>query len=368
MENPKTDHLPGQTSTLITGWSQVRSLPSPEPATFGSEEFTLREMIEVIMGSEGKRKLRLRHKSNGELFDLYDGQLVIRHRSQDALEEARRVLGHFRAFLGEYPPTPELGVSFLSHYKDRKATTLYRYNAILKGFLEWYGDEFNNKIKVPETLPDYIEDSDLDKLRAAMSSKKSHKGIIERNLLIIDLICKTGLRRAEVSNLDVKDISLERQYLVVRLGKGAKDRIVDLVPSMVERLRVYIKGKAPDERVFNLEPSTISGLIKWASKKAGIGIHTHSLRDVFATRLVDAGVDLEIIRRLLGHRNLNVTRRYLARTDSQRREAVNRLEVVQGLCIFGGKEMRKGSPEYWQAYLAWQARWKQEHPLERSVP
>ena len=279
------------------------------------------------MGSDGKRKLRLRNKTNSELFNLYESQLTIRHRSDDALGEAKRVLGHFRTFLGEYPPSPELGVSFLAQFRQRKATTLYRYNSILRGFLTWYGEEFDNKIKVPDTLPAYIEDSDLAKLKTAMSSKKSHKQVIERNLLIIDLICMTGLRREEVSNLAVKDVNLERQYLVVREGKGAKDRIVDLVPSLIEKLRGYIKVKNPEERIFNLEPSTISGLIKWAAKRAGINLHTHSLRDYFATRLVDTGTDLEIVRRLLGHTNLNVTRRYLARTDKQRREAVNRLEA-----------------------------------------
>jgi integrase/recombinase XerD len=327
-----------------------------------TEEFTLREMMEVLMGSDGKRKLRLHHKTNGELFELYQSQLFIRHRSKDALEEAKRVLGHFRAFLGEYPPNPELGVSFLAQFAGRKATTLYRYNSIIKSFMEWYGEQFDNKIKVPETLPDYVEDGDLDKLKSAMASKRTHKRVIERNNLIIDLICKTGLRRAEVSHLDVKDINLERAYLLVRQGKNAKDRIIDLVPSMVERLRVYIKGKNPEERVFNLKPTSISGMIKWAAQRAGVDIHTHSLRDVFATRLVDTGTDLEIVRRLLGHTNLNVTRRYIARTDSQRREAVNRLELAPKAsaatpampktidwCIVGGLRVIKGSPEYFDA-------------------
>ncbi len=76
------------------------------------------------MTTEAKRKLRLRHKTNDELFVLYDSQLILRHRSQDALEEARRVLRHFQEYLGEYPPTPELAVGFLSQFNDRKATTL----------------------------------------------------------------------------------------------------------------------------------------------------------------------------------------------------------------------------------------------------
>ena len=97
------------------------SIPA-EPRTTDvlSEDFGIREMLEVLMGPEGRRKLRLRHKTNDELFALYDSQLVLKHRSADALAEARRFLGHYRAFLGQYPPTPELAASFLAKFSGRK--------------------------------------------------------------------------------------------------------------------------------------------------------------------------------------------------------------------------------------------------------
>jgi hypothetical protein len=145
-------------------------------------------------------------------------------------------------------------------------------------------------------------------------------------LLLIDTACLTGLRRAELANLKVADINLERQYLVVREGKGQKDRLIDLVPSLVEAFRLYLKGKPPDQKVFGLAPSAISDIITRAAHAAGVPLHAHSLRDYFATSLVDEGVDLEIVRQLLGHANLNVTRRYLARTDAQRRAAILKLE------------------------------------------
>ena len=66
------------------------------------------------MGSEGKRKIRLHRKTNTELFQLYEAQLILRHRSKEALEEAKRVLSHFREYLGEFPPSPEIAVSFTS--------------------------------------------------------------------------------------------------------------------------------------------------------------------------------------------------------------------------------------------------------------
>lgn len=105
-----------------------------------------------------------------------------------------------------------------------------------------------------------------------------------------------------------------------------KDRIIDLTPSLHELLQLYLKGKSPDERVFNLSPSTISGIIRWAARKAGVDIHTHSLRHFFGQSLVDTGTDIEIVRRLMGHSNLKTTQVYLGRTDKQRREAINRLE------------------------------------------
>jgi hypothetical protein len=159
-----------------------------------------------------------------------------------------------------------------------------------------------------------------------MRSKKTHKKVIERNILLIDLGLKTGLRRGELGGLIVRDIDLERNYLVVRQGKGMKDRIIDLALSLHQSLQPYLKGKSPDESVFGLSPSTISGIIRWAAKKAGVNIHTHSLRHFFGQSLVDTGTDLETVRRLMGHRNIQTTQVYLGRTDKQRRDAISRLD------------------------------------------
>jgi integrase len=231
--------------------------------------------LEVLLGADGKRKMRLRRKTNSELFLLYDSQLALRHRSHEALDEAKRLLRHFRKYLGEFPPSPELATVFLAQFSEHAATTLYRYHSIVKGFMEWYGEKLDSRIRVPERLPDYVEAGEIEKLKEAMRSKQTHKGVIERNLLLIDLACKTGLRRQELSNLLVRDVDLQRNYLVVRQGKEMKDRIIDLTPSLQQSLSIYLKGKQPDQHVFNLSPSTISGIIRWAAKKSGVNIHTH---------------------------------------------------------------------------------------------
>ena len=57
---------------------------------------------------------------------------------------------------------------------------------------------------MPDTLPDYIESADVEKLEEAMRSKKTHKKVIERNILLIEVGVKTGLRRADITNLKVE--------------------------------------------------------------------------------------------------------------------------------------------------------------------
>jgi len=280
------------------------------------------------LGSEGKRKIRLRRKTNAELFQLYEAQLVLRHRSKEALQEAKRVLSHFREYLGEFPPSPEIAAAFLAQFADHKTTTLYRYHSIVKTFMEWYGEPLDSKIRLPQTIPDYVKSDDIEKLKEAMKSKKTHKKVIERNLLVIELAIKTGLRRGEIANLLVKDVNLERGYIEVHGGKGEKDRIVDLTASLQQSLAAFTKGKRPDESVFRVKASTISGIIHWAAQKAGNNIHTHSLRHHFGQSLIDTGTDLETARRLMGHSSVKTTQVYIGRTDKQRRDAINRLEAT----------------------------------------
>jgi len=225
----------------------------------------------------------LRQKPNGELFALYEGELTFHHRSARGIHEAKRVLNHFHNYLGEYPPTPGIAKSFLSTFSHRKPTTIARYAAILKVFLKWYGEELDINIRVPKILPSYVEKTDIEKLLEALRTKKSHRNTIDRDILLVDLAIHTGLRRSELANLRVGDIDIERQVLIVRQGKGAKDRIIPLSKITTDKLAEHIKSKDKDSGLLGLAPASISGKIRTFANKAGVDIHTHSLRDYFAT-------------------------------------------------------------------------------------
>ena len=110
-------------------------------------------------------------------------------------------------------------------------------------FFKWYGEDLDINIRVPKVLPSYVEKEDIEKLLEALRSKKSHRKTIDRDILLIDIAIHTGLRRSELASVRVGDIDIERQVLVVRQGKGAKDRIIPLSKITTEKLAEYIRGK-----------------------------------------------------------------------------------------------------------------------------
>jgi integrase/recombinase XerD len=131
-----------------------------------------------------------------------------------------------------------------------------------------------------------------------------------------------GLRVSEVCNLRPEHILSERGQIRIEQGKGAKDRYTVLSPRLLEQLRAYWRiyrpqggwvfpsGYWPDR---HLTPDAVMLVFERATKLAGLpnngGIH--SLRHSFATHLLEAGVALPVIQRLLGHANLATTSRYL---------------------------------------------------------
>ncbi len=114
--------------------------------------------------------------------------------------------------------------------------------------MRYYGEPIDDlKIKTPKHLPQYVEDSHLQKLLVAVREKRSHKGTVERELLIIELHLKTGMRRNELAELKVKDV--HKDFIIVISGKGKKDRMIPLPPKIAIRLNDFIRDKKPEDRV-----------------------------------------------------------------------------------------------------------------------
>ena len=134
------------------------------------------------------------------------------------------------------------------------------------------------KVKLPHQMPEYVEYENVKKLISAIEKKRTHRKAIERDILLIKLAYNSGLRREELANMKACDILVNDKALIVRKGKGMKDRTVPLPSGIVKLLQAYIADMNPDDRIFNVEPVAISDKIRRIARNAGVKIHAHSLR------------------------------------------------------------------------------------------
>ena len=140
----------------------------------------------------------------------------------------------------------------------------------------------------------------------------------------------TGLRVSEIVKLRPTDIDSGRMVIRVEQGKGAKDRLALLSPRLLEGLREHFLREQPGAYLFasrdgrgHLCAAALKHAFSQAKRRAKIkkpgGIHL--LRHAFATHMLEAGVDLHTLQRLLGHRSIQTTARYLHLMEPARRAA-----------------------------------------------
>jgi site-specific recombinase XerD len=128
-----------------------------------------------------------------------------------------------------------------------------------------------------------------------------------------------GLRVSELCHLKVADIDSRRMTIRVEQGKGAKDRYTLLSPRLLKELRGYWLAYRPSDWLFAgakarrpLDVSAPQRMFHAAKARAGITkrCSIHALRHAFATHLLEAGVDIHTIQRLMGHGHISSTLRY----------------------------------------------------------
>ncbi len=133
-----------------------------------------------------------------------------------------------------------------------------------------------------------------------------------RNRALVELVYSAGLRSAEAVGLDLGDVDHEQERIHVRLGKGAKERVVPLGEEAADWVARYVRDarpalvRGPENALFlsargrRLDTSTLRRLAP----------HPHRYRHAFATHLLEGGADLRVIQELLGHSSLSTTQAY----------------------------------------------------------
>jgi site-specific recombinase XerD len=187
------------------------------------------------------------------------------------------------------------------------------------------------KLKLPDVLPRAMNPTDVRKLLGVIED------IRERALFL--LLLRTGIRIGEALGLRLNDLDIRDRK--VRLFQGEKNsmgRVVYLSDDALFAMKLWLRRRDKSkEFVFygrshgHLCYSTGRGLFVKYLKKAGLdqkGYTVHCLRHTFASELLNAGMRLECLQQLLGHHDIEVTRRYARLTDATREEEYFRAMAV----------------------------------------
>jgi integrase/recombinase XerD len=185
--------------------------------------------------------------------------------------------------------------------------------------------------KVPKRLPQILSREEVARLIGAAGTVRA------RTLLSITYAA--GLRVSELCALQVADIESapDRMCLKVRQGKGGQDRYTLLSPRLLSVLRVYWQACRPRHWLFPNRTGTaaidlVTAQRAYAAARDAAGIAReggiHVLRHCFATHLLESGVDLPTIQRLMGHEHISTTMRYLHLARSHLTTTTSPLELL----------------------------------------
>lgn len=165
----------------------------------------------------------------------------------------------------------------------------------------------------PSKLPHVLSREEVSRLLSCTSFLK-HRALFLTTY-------SAGLRVSEVVRLRPADIDSDRMVIRINQGKGSKDRLTLLSPQLLEALRDYWRRVRPGPWFLfpgrdGRSPVRATGIKEaFAKAKCRAGIDKpggiHMLRHSFATHLLEAGVDLHTVQRLLGHSSIRSTTRYL---------------------------------------------------------
>ncbi len=186
--------------------------------------------------------------------------------------------------------------------------------------------------KQPQKLPEILSRAEI-KLLFDLTTNLKH-------LVFLMATYSAGLRVSEAASLKLSDINRKEKCIRVDQGKGNKDRFTLLSGRLLKELETYWRACRPKTWLFPRRDGTgpMAGevgqkIFYTAKRRANItkqcGIHT--LRHAFATNLLEAGTDLHTIQRLMGHKHISTTMRYLHLAKQHLISTTSPLDLMEGL-------------------------------------
>lgn len=256
-----------------------------------------------------------------EAFSRFEERLVLDQCSKSMFSNYGRNLAHLSLHFGRVPHT--VSVEEINAYlyrltvHDKLSISFFKQTVF--GLRYWFRlFEMGEKailmpvIKKVETLPTVLSKEECKLIFRASRSLK-HR-------FLLAFAYAGGLRMNELRMLKIADVDLDRKQVHIRQGKGKKDRYVILSEFISQRFEKYLNEVKPQVYLFEGQtPGEVMGersiqyVINEALKKTDIQkqVSMHTLRHSFATHLLEDGVDIYSIQRLLGHSDIRTTIVYL---------------------------------------------------------
>jgi integrase/recombinase XerD len=279
---------------------------------------------------------RLLFDEDGKTIGLYDGRtvgkldlvpeefiktLVLKNYSENTIRTYRSMLGEFLNYYRKLDPlkiTDEQIREYLIYLLEHRKISMSYQNQSINAIKFYYEQVLGRPVKTyyiqrpkkERILPNVLSEQEVLLILNSTDNLK-HKAILS-------LIYSAGLRRGELINMKINDIDSKRMYVIIRQGKGRKDRYSILSEKVLELLRRYVKQYKPVEWLFEGQfggqygASSIQHILKDAVSRSKIRkkVTVHTLRHCFATHLLEHGVDIRYIQELLGHQSSKTTEIY----------------------------------------------------------
>lgn len=255
-----------------------------------------------------------------QLYKEMERAISITGKSKSTLTNYSRQLAHLALHYNCFPLEldAEQVMDYLYLVKSRGTTsatffkfTVYglRYACRMRGleYKQFSLPEIEKDVKLPVVL-------NGSEVKALLKVCK-----LLKHRLIIALCYGCGLRCSEVRNIKVADADLERGMLHVKQGKGSKDRCLPLGKMLLRGIAQYLSAENLQNYLFEgvdgegMSQRGTQWVVGQAVKRAGLRkeIHTHTLRHSYATHLLEQGVNILTIQKLLGHAHIETTLVYL---------------------------------------------------------
>lgn len=280
----------------------------------------------------------------GELYHRFEKKMLTSGRSESTLKNYSRYISQIALHFGCLPT--ELADDQIEDYlhsllRDSTPSESYFKHTV-------YGLRFLFRLEGLKEKRIALPSIQKEKKLPVVLSRQEVKAIIKaatllKHRLLVSLLYGCGLRCGEVRSILIKDIDLDRSMLLVRQGKGRKDRYIPLGKLLVRGISRYIEAENPETYLFTGSLSTsdpktdpcysqrgVQWAIKTLSKKAGIRkeVNVHTLRHSYATHLLEEGMDIVSVKELLGHSHIETTMVYLHVAQSGRQKPFSPLDTL----------------------------------------